>query len=151
MIIRTHLLLILISLIALPSSVSFFPAAKYSARLWKTYVFQHRRSTATPKIRLAQNDNFEDDEDEFYNDLRKAKKEMLGSPIPLSEQLQEETASSENDFLKAMNKVTEEFQTAKEELGSEGACDLFLGKIQEEDERSELEERGEMDDMEDFQ
>mmetsp|Transcript_18249 Transcript_18249/g.23922 ORF Transcript_18249/g.23922 Transcript_18249/m.23922 type:complete len:151 (-) Transcript_18249:2253-2705(-) len=147
MISRADLMLIIISSIVLPSSISFFPATKYSVRLWKTNVFQHRRSTAAPKImKLARNDNMADDDDEtFYNDLRKAKKEMLGSPIPLSEDLQEETESSENEFLKAMNKATQEFQTAKEELGSEGACDLFLGKIQEEDKRMEREEKGEME------
>ena len=39
-----------------------------------------------------------------------------------------------------MKKTTMEFEAAKEELGSDGAVDLFLGKIREEDERRESED-----------
>lgn len=79
------------------------------------------------------NDN---DDADFYRDLRQAKKEKLGRSIP-PEQARESAVQAEGDFLQAMRETKEEFEKAKEELGSDGAVDLFLGRIREEDERNE--------------
>ena len=73
-----------------------------------------------------------DEDGDFYRDLKQAKNEKLGSPIP-KEQVKESAQESEQEFLAAMKKTSEEFQAAKEALGSTGAVDLFLGKIQKEE------------------
>lgn len=81
----------------------------------------------------------DDNDDEFYRDLQKAKKEKLGGFIP-PEQARETAVQAEGDFLQAMRETKDEFQRAKDELGSDGAVDLFLERIREEDEREEEEE-----------
>jgi hypothetical protein len=86
---------------------------------------------------LLSDDN--DNDDGFYKDLQRAKMEKLGTPIP-PEQLKASAQDAESEFLKAMQETTQEFEAAKAELGSDGAVDLFLGKIQAEDERKELED-----------
>ena len=68
-----------------------------------------------------------DDENEdltFWEDLRKAKQEKLGAPIP-SEQARQTAQPAENEFLQAMKQVSQEFESAKAELGTDGAVDLF--------------------------
>jgi hypothetical protein len=87
-------------------------------------------------------DTTNDDDDEFYRNLRKAKLEKLGGSIP-PEQVREVTAQAEDDFLQAMKNTKDEFQRAKEELGSDGAVDFFLEKIQEEDRLREEEQEEE--------
>mmetsp|Transcript_11070 Transcript_11070/g.15593 ORF Transcript_11070/g.15593 Transcript_11070/m.15593 type:complete len:169 (-) Transcript_11070:9805-10311(-) len=143
----TQLLLIVLSLSLLPSSMAFLPAVTkdLAAGSDTKCVFLLRRRqrlgiTAT-RIELVKDGNTEE-EDEFYHDLRKAKKDLLGADIP-PEQLKQSAEYAENEFLKAMKEATEEFQTVKEEMGSEAACDLFLGKIRKEDERREREEEDE--------
>jgi hypothetical protein len=76
-------------------------------------------------------------EDDFYRDLKKAKASKLGASIP-SEQLQQMAAQAESAFLQAMKETQEDFQRAKEELGPDGAVDLFLNRIRKEDERQQL-------------
>ncbi len=81
----------------------------------------------------------DDNDDEFYRDLQRAKKEKLGGIIP-PEQARETAVQAEGDFLQAMRETKDEFQRAKDELGSDGAVDLFLERIREEDEREDDEE-----------
>ena len=76
----------------------------------------------------------DNDDKEFYRDLYKAKMEKLGGEIP-PEQAKQSAEQAENEFLNAMKETTEEFQQAKEQLGSQGAVDLFLGKIRKDDEQ----------------
>jgi len=85
-------------------------------------------------------------DDSLYQDLKKAKNEKLGAPIP-EQQRQESAKEAENEFLSAMQETSKEFQEAKDSLGSNGAIDLFLGKIREEDERRARE----VDDLPDSQ
>ena len=87
----------------------------------------------------------DDTKDDFYRDLQKAKNEKLGSPIP-KEQLKESAQESEQEFLAAMKKTSEEFQAAKEALGSTGAVDLFLGKIQKEEQAEKSRQEHDDDD-----
>lgn len=75
---------------------------------------------------------------DFYRDLRRAKKQKFGRSIP-PEQARESAVQAEGDFLRAMRETKDEFQKAKEELGSDGAVDLFLDRIREEDERNKEE------------
>ena len=72
--------------------------------------------------------------------MKKAKNEKMGAPIP-REQLKDSAKDAESEFLQAMKQSRKEFRDAKEELGSEGAIDLFLGKIEIEDKRREEEKR----------
>lgn len=76
---------------------------------------------------------------EFYDDLQRAKQEKLGGSIP-PEQARESAAQAESDFLQAMRETKAEFQKAKEELGSDGAVDLFLDRIREEEDEIREEE-----------
>ncbi len=87
---------------------------------------------ATSEVR--DDDHGFDNDDEFYRDLRRAKNQKLGRSIP-PEQAQESAVQAEGDFLQAMRETKDEFQRAKEELGSDGAVNLFLERIREEDER----------------
>ena len=97
-------------------------------------------SKASPE---GENNNDDDDDDAFYRDLQRAKQEKLGGSIP-PEQAKESAAEAEADFLRAMRETKDEFQKAKEELGSDGAVDLFLDRIREEDKT-----RGEEEALED--
>lgn len=80
-------------------------------------------------------DAWENDAD-FYRDLGKAKLKKLGRSIP-PEQARKSAVEAEGDFLQAMREAKEEFRKAKEDLGSDGAIDLFLGRIREEDEKND--------------
>ena len=86
-------------------------------------------------------DGNDDDDAEFYRDLQRAKQKLGGSIPP--EQAKEAAAQAEGDFLRAMRDTKDEFQKAKEELGSDGAVDLFLDIIREEDRIREEEENEE--------
>ena len=77
--------------------------------------------------------------DSFYRNLEQAKRDKLGADIP-KEQLQASAQEAENEFLQAMKEARQQFQKAKAKLGSDGAVDLFLEKIQMEHEQQELEE-----------
>eukprot|EP00536_Pseudo-nitzschia_multiseries_P012285 jgi/Psemu1/31583/gm1.31583_g len=87
----------------------------------------------TEKIEDDQYYSYNDGGDEdFYRALQRAKLKKLGGSIP-PEQVKESAAQAEADFLQAMKETKTEFQKAKEELGSDGAVDLFLDRIREED------------------
>lgn len=73
-----------------------------------------------------------DEESNFYRDLREAKKSKLGSDIP-KEQLKEAASASESEFLEAMRQAKKEFHDAKERLGFDGAVEMILGRLREED------------------
>jgi hypothetical protein len=78
------------------------------------------------------------DEDlDFFRNFQKAKASKFGDPIS-QEQLQLFVKRAEEDYLRAMKVTRDKFQQIKQELGSKGAAQLFLNKIQREDERSIL-------------
>ncbi|VEU36349.1 unnamed protein product [Pseudo-nitzschia multistriata] len=83
-------------------------------------------------------ENNDGSDTEFYRDLQRAKLDKLGRSIP-PDQVKQSAAQAEADFLRAMSETKDEFQKAKDELGSDGAIDLFLEKIREEDKRREEE------------
>jgi hypothetical protein len=95
-------------------------------------------------------DNISISDSQLYRDFRKAKQSKLGGEIP-SEQAKQSAEASEKEFLDAMRETKQEFQAAKERLGSDGAVDLFLGMIREEDERKQTNEDGEDDILGEFQ
>jgi hypothetical protein len=72
----------------------------------------------------------DDDDDKFYRDLQRAKASKLGKSIP-EEQIRQTSQQSESDFLRAMKEAKKEFQRAKEQLGSDGAVDLFIDRIRQ--------------------
>jgi len=51
--------------------------------------------------------------------------------------LKESALDAEEEFLEAMKQVRKEFRVSKEKLGSEGAVDLFMDKIRNEQENEE--------------
>lgn len=137
--------IILSSLIIQYQTVAFIPHDPYLAG-FNSLSF-HRSESSLTAISGAggaaenpdddDNDGDQNDAD-FYRDLRRAKKQKLGRSIP-PEQARESAVQAESDFLSAMRKTKDEFQKAKSELGSDGAIDLFLDKIREEDERNDEE------------
>jgi hypothetical protein len=88
-------------------------------------------------------DNNSDDEQnkEFYRDLQKAKMKNFGRALP-PEQLRESAIQAESDFLTAMKETKKDFQKIKNEVGSDGAVDVFLERIRKEEE----EENDDVDD-----
>jgi hypothetical protein len=88
------------------------------------------------------NNNDDEDDDEIYNknneslhyELNMVKKDMFGMEIPSNDELMAAAQNSENDFLAAMLEQTQQFQQIKLELGSERACQVFMERIQAEDE-----------------
>ena len=88
------------------------------------------------------NNNDDDDDDEIndknneslYYELNMMKKDMFGMDIPSNDELMAAAQNSENDFLAAMLEQTQQFQQIKLEEGSERACQLFMERIQAEDE-----------------
>ena len=97
----------------------------------KTKLFEQGRHTSGKK----QEEDNDDIDSVFYRDLQKAKAEKLGGMIP-PEQAKEAAKDSENEFLQAMKETSQEFEEAKQQFGSQGAVDLFLGKMQKEDEKN---------------
>jgi hypothetical protein len=92
------------------------------------------RSEGKSPSSSSSDDDTEPIDDSFYLDLKKAKAEKLGAEIP-PEQLKESARGAENEFLQAMKQTTQDFEKAKETLGSEGAVELFLDNLRKEDER----------------
>ena len=94
------------------------------------------------------NDSSENNDDEqnkeFYRDLQKAKMKNFGRALP-PEQLRESAIQAESDFLTAMKETKKDFQKIKNEVGSDGAVDVFLERIRKEEE----EENDDVDDDED--
>lgn len=88
----------------------------------------------------------EEDKD-FYRDFVEAKISKLGASIP-PEQAELLAKQGEEDFLQAMKETRDEFQSAKQELGSDGAVELFLNKIKKEDERTASRDGNQYDDEE---
>lgn len=98
-------------------------------------------STAGGKNGNGDDDNKDPDDNEkdeidlnFYRDLERAKIEKLGASIP-PEQARQSALQAEQDFLSAMKEVQAEFIEAKEEMGSDGAVEMFLNRIRKEDEK----------------
>ena len=86
------------------------------------------------------NDDEVDDEiydknnESFYYELSMMKKDMFGMDIPSNDELMAAAQNSENDFLAAMLEQTQQFQQIKVEEGSERACQVFMERIQADDE-----------------
>lgn len=70
----------------------------------------------------------------YHYEFSKMKKEMFGRDIPCNDELVTAAQNSENDFLAAMLEQTQQFQQIKLEMGSERACEVFMERIQAEDE-----------------
>jgi hypothetical protein len=85
---------------------------------------------------LNNNNNNNDDDDEFYRDLQKAKIKNFGGTLP-PQQLRESAIQAEDDFLTAMKETKKDFQKIKNELGSDGAVDIFLERIRKEEEEND--------------
>ena len=85
---------------------------------------------------LNNNNNNNNNDDEFYRDLQKAKIKNFGGTLP-PQQLRESAIQAEDDFLTAMKETKKDFQKIKNELGSDGAVDIFLERIRKEEEEND--------------
>ena len=115
------------------------PAARSSS---PSFLLLHRLQATSSSSSADDNDGEESsssDDNAFYRDLEFAKISKQGASIP-PEQARESAKEAESDFLKAMKETRDEFQQAKAELGSEGAVDLFLDRLRDDDEDDEEEE-----------
>ena len=75
------------------------------------------------------------DDASFYADLRGAKNEKLGAPIPESYFAAGAAIDSENEFLSALKNAKAAFAEAKEETGSvDGAVEKIMDGIRKEEE-----------------
>jgi hypothetical protein len=90
----------------------------------------------------------DDDDDKFYRDLQRAKASKLGKSIP-EEQIRQTSQQSESDFLRAMKETKKEFQRAKEQLGSDGAVDLFINRIRQQQQQQQQQQDDDDDDDDD--
>ncbi|KAL3761260.1 hypothetical protein ACHAWU_007421 [Discostella pseudostelligera] len=72
--------------------------------------------------------------DLLYYELNKIKQDMFGTNIPSNDELTTAAQNSEADFLAAMLEQTQQFQQIKLNEGSERACEVFMERIQAEDE-----------------
>jgi len=57
---------------------------------------------------------------------------MFGKDIPVNEELQRAAQNAENSFLSAMLEQTQQFKKIKQEEGSDRAVEVFMQRIQEE-------------------
>ena len=88
------------------------------------------------------NNNEDEPDDEIYDknneslhyELSVMKRDMFGMDIPSNDELMAAAQNSENDFLAAMLEQTQQFQQIKVEEGSERACQVFMERIQADDE-----------------
>ena len=88
------------------------------------------------------NNNEDEGDDEIYDknneslhyELSVMKRDMFGMDIPSNDELMAAAQNSENDFLAAMLEQTQQFQQIKVEEGSERACQVFMERIQADDE-----------------
>lgn len=84
------------------------------------------------------NNESDDDDASFYADLREAKNEKLGAPIPDNYFAARAAIDSENEFLNAMKNARAEFAEAKAEIGSvDGAVERIMDGIRKEEELEE--------------
>ncbi|MGK3744655.1 MAG: hypothetical protein ACI90V_011515 [Bacillariaceae sp.] len=94
---------------------------------------------------LNNNNNNNNNDDEFYRDLQKAKIKNFGGTLP-PQQLRESAIQAEDDFLTAMKETKKDFQKIKNELGSDGAVDIFLERIRKEEEENDDDDDDDDDD-----
>lgn len=79
--------------------------------------------------------DYGDDDASFYADLREAKNQKLGAPIPDNYFAARAAIDSENEFLNAMKNAKAEFSEAKAETGSvDGAVERIMDGIRKEEE-----------------
>jgi hypothetical protein len=71
---------------------------------------------------------------DFYRDFQEAKASKLGASLP-PDQLRRAAMRAEGEFLQAMKETRDEFQQAKQDLGSDGAVNLFMKRIQKDDQQ----------------
>ena len=97
-------------------------------------VFLYSQNNNSPG-ETGRGDEYNDDEnDSLLDELRNTKKDLFGTDITHTQELQDAAQNSENAFLAAMLEQTQQFQQIKSNEGSEKAIDTFMGRIQEEDE-----------------
>ena len=78
-----------------------------------------------------------DEEDEsLLDELRNIKQDKFGADVPQSDELKEAAKEAEDAFLSAMLEQTRQFRQIKSDEGSDRAVEVFMGRIQEEDEAS---------------
>lgn len=80
------------------------------------------------------NNEIDDNNNRLYYELHKIKQDMFGTNIPSNDELTTAAQNSEADFLAAMLEQTQQFQQIKLNEGSERACEVFMERIQAEDE-----------------
>lgn len=85
------------------------------------------------------NNNDDDENDEsLLDELRNTKNDLFGADIPSNDELQNAAQDAENAFLAAMLEQTQQFRRIKSEKGSDGAVEVFMERIQEEDEAGRM-------------
>jgi hypothetical protein len=97
--------------------------------------YNHHSNKRYDDVQVLNNNNNNND-DEFYRDLQKAKIKNFGGTLP-PQQLRESAIQAEDDFLTAMKETKKDFQKIKNELGSDGAVDIFLERIRKEEEEND--------------
>jgi hypothetical protein len=98
-------------------------------------------STNSGNSAFEENEDSREDPKQLLNDdsllhlhLQRAKSEILGAPIP-SDVSKAIAEPAEKAFLAAMKEVSQEFKSLKEELGSDVAIDIFLQKLDDDNDR----------------
>jgi hypothetical protein len=79
-----------------------------------------------------QDNSSDHDHDDLIRELRETKKQMYGADIPIDDEIKQATLNAENEFLAAMLEQTQQFNQIKSEQGSDRAVELFMCRIQEE-------------------
>ena len=149
---RTSLSPILLPSLALRGSEAFISAPSL-LRPWPQHQPQkrpgkRRRQKCPPVLHALGNEDSDDnsldddnnnendvDDVSFYADLREAKNEKLGAPIPDNYFAARAAIDAENEFLNAMKNAKAEFAEAKEETGSvDGAVERIMDGIRKEEE-----------------
>jgi hypothetical protein len=108
--------------------------------------YNHHSNKRYDDVQVLNNNNNNND-DEFYRDLQKAKIKNFGGTLP-PQQLRESAIQAEDDFLTAMKETKKDFQKIKNELGSDGAVDIFLERIRKEEEENDDDDDDDDDDDE---
>ena len=81
-------------------------------------------------------DNYDEDKlptnESLLDELRNVSRKTFGVDLPMNDDLRTAAQNAERDFLLA----TSEFRQMKDDVGSEGACDAFMERIREADDRA---------------
>ncbi|KAL3801927.1 hypothetical protein HJC23_010271 [Cyclotella cryptica] len=85
-----------------------------------------------PFLRSSGNEDNSSDHEEMLRELRETKRQIYGADIPMDDEIKQATINAENAFLAAMLEQTQQFNRIKSEQGSDRAVELFMNRIQEE-------------------